>query len=221
MVACLILLSGCTAITSSEPANTPSPTTTVEPTPTPTPSPTPTPTATATPAPTPTATAVPTATPNEAWSLPEWPNMPFDHKMSDAGDHIKSIEVSGGNGTADGGYSSVEVTVTANTSLERIDPASHGTVAGEPFMLAYIDSELQQKPNSSRYNVSGPPIQRSAELGFDENAEVTLDVPAAAFEATGTAPGETSIMVLLMDRDKTFDDIYGHTQLNVTYNPDA
>lgn len=216
-VVCLVLLAGCSGLNpvsqSDAETTSPPPTpTTTEPTSTPPPTPEPTPTLTPTPE--------PTTTASEEWSLPEYPNSPLEDKMAEENldNHIKSMEVVG-QGSGDGGYSSVELAITANTSMERIDPPDHGTVRGEPYLVAYIDSELVRAENTSRYDVTGPPIQRSEELAFDENAEATLEIPQAAFEATGTEPGEVTITVLLLDEDKTWDDIYGHATVTVTYEP--
>lgn len=192
---------------------------TTESTPTPPPERTPTSTPELTPTLTPpTTTSSPPA--SEEWSLPEYPNSPLEDKMAEetVDNHIKSIEVVG-QGSGDGGYSSVELTITANTSMKRIDPGSHGTVRGEPYLIAYIDSKLVRVEGTPRYNVTGPPVQRSEELGINENTEATLEIPQAAFEATGTEPGKVTIMVLLLDGDKSWDDIYGHATVTVTYEP--
>ncbi|MFB6096581.1 MAG: hypothetical protein ABEJ74_04265 [Haloferacaceae archaeon] len=220
-VVCLLLLAGCSGLTatSGSDAGTTTPAAT-ESTPTATPTATPTPKPTATPTPTPTPKATTAA--SEEWSLPEYPNDPFEDKTAEdtLDNHIKSMEVVG-EGSGDGGYSSVELAVTANTSMERVDPAKHGTVDGEPFLIAYIDGHLVETDEGSRYNVDAPPVQRSDELRFDENKETTLEIPKAAFEATGTEPGEVSILVLLLDEDKTWDDIYGRARVTVTYDPNA
>lgn len=154
------------------------------------------------------------------WSLPEYPNTPLQDKTTEENvtNHVKSITVVD-NGSDDSGSGAVEVAVTANTSMERVDPAEHGTVRGEPYMIAYINGELVRVNDTSRYEVSEPPVQRTSELGMDENNEVTLEIPHAAFEATGTKPGEATVMVLLLDKDKTWDDIYGKATVSVTYDP--
>lgn len=238
-VVCLVLLAGCIGVSpasQSDAGTTPPSPATAESTPTPLPTttestPTPPPTTTAaptsprptitesTPTPLPTSTeSTPTA--SEEWSLPEYPNSPLQDKTAEENvdNHVRSMGVVG-QGSGDGGYPSVELAITANTSMERIDPSEHGTVRGEPYLVAYIDSELVRAGNTSRYDVTGPPVQRSEELGLDENAETTLEIPQAAFEATGTEPGEVTVTVLLLDEDKTWDDIYGHATVTVTYEP--
>lgn len=232
--ACLVLTAGCTALTDSATTDTPNPGETPQlPTDTATAdTAAPSVTDTGTPAdhttqtvePTPTAPptqsvgSTPTATPG--WSPPEHPNKPLENKLEAGVDnHVKALEVVGGTESGDGAYSSVELAVTANTSLESIDPAEHGTVDGEPFFIVYVNSDLVTESDSQFVRVDGPPIQRSSEVAFDANGTTTLTVPQAAFEAAGIEAGEVELMVLLFDEDKAYDDVYGVRRLNVTYAP--
>ena len=175
-----------------------------------------TPTATATPTPTQTATATATATPT--WSPPEETNKPLENKLDDGvTNRVKDVSVSDGSESGDG-YSSVQVSVTANTSMYGVDPVEHGTPEGEPFFVVYIDGQIVAKDDSRFSAVNGTAVQRK-DVSFAENRTFTLDVPQAAFEAADTEPGETRITVVLFDEDKTWDDIYGAGHTTVTYEP--
>jgi|GEM_PF-992136 len=194
---------------------TATPTTDETPTATVTATATPTATATVTPTDTPTATA--TATPTDEWSLPEHPNKPLENKLQNESvtNRVKDVAVTGGTESGDG-YTGVEVSVTANTSMPHIDPPEHGTVAGEPFFIVYVDSPLVNESDSRFSRVDGPPIQRKS-VTFEGNGTFTLDVPQAALESAGTDPGEAELMVVLFDEDKAYDDIYGVGRVNFTY----
>ena len=214
-----------TATRTGTPETTATPTATADPTASSTPTAGSTPTASSTPTAgsTPTAsstpTAAPTATPSESWSPAEHPNKPLENKLEqeDLSNRVKHVEVTGGTESGDG-YSAVEVSVTANTSMYGIDPASHGTTEGEPFFILYIDSPLVNESDSRFSHVDGPPIQRKS-VPFEGNGTFTLDVPQAAFEARGTDPGEAELMVVLFDEDEAWDDIYGVGRTTVTYSP--
>ena len=214
-VACLILLGGCVGPLGTDgtpdeatnggtegPTETPSETATETPTPTPTP----------------TATATPTATPEPSWSEPQQPNRPLQNNMDEEeGERIHSIEVTGSGG-GDEGHASFRLDVTANTSMPDVDPAEHGTVRGEPFFLVYLDATTE---NDSRFTyVEGSLVERSPELSHRESGEFTLSVPQGAFEENGAEAGEHELLVLLMDRDKDWDDIYGMQTVTIEYQPE-
>lgn len=167
-----------------------------------------------------TATEEPTTT--ESWSQPEKPNTPLEDNVKETGENrITDVEV-GGEGSSEDGYSSVELTIRANTSMPNIDPEEKGDVEGEPFILIYIDGRLATAEDSRFATPRGVIGARSPELEFDENGEFTLTVPQEAFEAAGVEPGDdVELMVLLLDRDKEWDDIFGKEFVEVTYNPDA
>ena len=162
-----------------------------------------------------------TPTTSESWSQPERPNTPLEDNVKETGEnHIKEVGV-GGEGSSEEGYSSVELTVRANTSWTNIDPEDKGNVQGEPYMLVYIDGRLATAEDSRFATPRGVIGARTPVLEFDENGEFTVTVPQEAFEASGVEPGEdVELMVLLLDRDKEWDDIFGKEFVTVTYEPD-
>lgn len=213
-VVCLVVLSGCVGLNplSSDEASDNS-------TSSDGPTATETPTETATDTATPTATSTPTATPRESWSEPQQPNRPLqDNRGEEQGDRIKSIEVTGSGG-GDQGSASFRLDVTANTSMPSVDPAEHGSVRGEPFFLVYLNASTE---NDSRFMyVEGDLVERSPELSHDSEGEYTLTVPQEAFEHYDAEPGEHELLVLLMDQDKDWDDIYGLQRVTVQYQPNG
>ena len=218
-VVCLVLLGGCVApFGGGDETDDPTATDTATPTETATSTATQTPTETATASPTATATATPTATPQESWSEPEQPNTPLQNNMDEEeGERIQSIDVTGYGG-GDDGSASFQLDVTANTSMPDVDPPEHGTVRGEPFFLVYLDATTE---NDSRFTyVEGALVERSPELSHESSGEYTLTVPQGAFEENGAEPGEHELLVLLMDQDKDWDDIYGMQTVTVEYQPD-
>lgn len=158
-----------------------------------------------------------TATTTTGWSQPQPPNEPLQLKMEETGRNaIKSVDVRE-RATAEG---AVELTVTANTSMPDIDPKSHGTVEGEPYILVYVDGHLATAEDSIFATPRGVLVSRTEQLPFDENGEFTVTVPGEAFDASGVEPGsKTELMVLVMDRDSDWDDIYGKEFVDVTYEP--
>ena len=181
--------------------------------------PTATETETATPTETETATPTetPTPTPGEEWSEPEQPNRPLqDNRDEEEGSRIHSVEVTGFGGGEEGN-ASFRLDVTANTSMPSVDPAEHGSVRGEPFFLVYLNASTE---SDDRFTyVEGTLVERSPELRHDSEGEYTLMVPEGAFEENGADPGEHELLVLLMDRDKEWDDIYGLERVTVQYEP--
>lgn len=220
-VACLVLVSGCVGLnplaSDEAPDNSTNPDATPENATTPATA-TDAPTATATPTATPTATATATATPRESWSEPEQPNRPLQNNMDEEnGSRIHAIEVTGSGGD-EGGNASFQLDVTANTSMPAVDPPEHGTPRGEPYFLVYRNATLE---NDSRFTyVEGALVERSPELSHEAEGEFTLTVPQEAFEETGAEAGEQELLVMLMDEDKEWDDIYGMQNVTVEYQPE-
>lgn len=219
-VVCMVLLAGCGGLdpgnfgdSPEDPTATGTPAETTPATATEAPTATETPTAT----PTETATSTPTATQRESWSEPEQPNTPFqDNRDEENGTRIKSIEVTGSGG--EGGNASFTLEVTANTSMPAVDPPEHGTPRGEPFFLVYLNASSEE---DGRFTyVEGDLVERSPELSHEEEGEFTLTVPQEAFEHYDTEPGEHELLVLLMDEDKEWDDIYGLQRITVEYQPE-
>lgn len=158
-----------------------------------------------------------TATPEE-WSPPPEPNKALEHKLNESqGNRIEALEHVGdgvGNATGD-----VTLAVTANTSMSDVDPADMGTVRGEPFFLVYVDGSLHpggEWAGSSFYRVEGTRAVHTDLVDQRENGTFELTVPAGAFEAA-EAEGEVNMLVLLMDRDKQWDDVYGTANVTVDY----
>lgn len=220
-VVCAVLLAGCGGLdpgnfgdASDDPTDTDDPTTT-ETTPA---TATEAPTATSTETVTPTETSTPTATPRESWSEPQQPNRPLqDNRDEENGTRITSIEVTGSGGSDDGS-ASFRLDVTANTSMPSVDPPEYGTVRGEPFFLVYLDASTD---SDDRFTyVEGDLVERSPELSHEEEGEYTLTVPQEAFEHYDAGAGEHELLVLLMDEDKDWDDIYGLQRISVEYQPD-
>ena len=175
------------------------------------------PSPTATPTPTATATETATPTPEESWSEPQQPNRPLqDNRDEENGTRIHDVEVTGSRGGADGS-ASFRIDVTANTSMPSVDPPEYGTVRGEPFFLVYLDAETD---SDDRFTyVEGDLVERSPELSQDSEGEYTLTVSQEAFEHYDAEPGEHELLILLMDEDKDWDDIYGKTTVTVEYEP--
>ena len=157
-----------------------------------------------------------TTTAESSWSEPQSPNTPLQNKMEseDGGNWIESVSVVNTK-SANGGYSNFDLKVKANTDMHRVDPAEHGTVNGEPFFLVYVDGSLD---NGSRFTrTDGTLIERS-DVSRDENGEFTIDIRPGGLEEAGAEDGEVKLMVLLMDKDKDWDDIYGVTWVTVDYS---
>jgi hypothetical protein len=162
-----------------------------------------------------TTTQAPT-TSESSWSEPQSPNTPLQNKMEseEGGNWIESVSVVNTK-SANGGYSNFDLKVEANTDMHRVDPAEHGTVNGEPFFLVYVDGSLD---NGSRFTrTDGTLIERS-NVSRDENGEFTIDIRPGGLEEAGAEDGEVELMVLLMDKDKDWDDIYGVTTVTVDYS---
>ncbi len=171
-----------------------------------------------------TATATPTPTATEGrvpdWNRPSPPNLPLQHESSEQGENrISSLEIREGIGSAESGYSSFVVAMDANTSMMNVDPSDHGTARGEPYFLVYVDGSL--KFNSSGGYVEGTLVERSAIVGQKEDGDFAMWVPQEGLEAKGVEPGEHEVLVLLMDEDSEYDDVYGYATTNVTYDPEA
>lgn len=173
------------------------------------------------PEPTTTTTTVTTTT-EESWSQPEPPNTPLQDNIEEEGvNRIKEIAV-GGTGSDEEGYSTVELTIRANSSMPNVDPEEHGDVEGEPFFVIYINGHLVTSDDTNYATPRGFIATRTGEVAYEDDGEFVLRVPKEAFEAAGVEDGsDVELMVLLLDQDKDWDDIYGKQFVNVTYNADA
>jgi hypothetical protein len=179
----------------AQPDSTATETSTPEPTPTQTPEATPTPTAAST------AEPSPTATPE--WSEPQPPNEP-EAKYDDTNrTRIFDVRVVNTEQSTNGsGLSDFDLEVDANTSMEDVDPASHGDVEGEPYFLVYANDEL---------------IYRSDYVAF-RNGTFTLEIHPGALDQF--EEGRLKLVVFLMDRDSTYDDEYDYETVRIEYAPE-
>ncbi|WP_415379370.1 hypothetical protein [Halosimplex sp. TS25] len=158
------------------------------------------------------ATATPTdtgatATPetSESWTHPKLPNKPMEDKTNaSSAPRISSVEVVNTVASENGsGYSNFDLEVHANTSMPRVDPASHGTVEGEPYFLVYVNDQLLERSKYVVHDENGTfGITMRKDGGFDR------------FDA-----GELDLTVKLVDRDSEYDDVYGVWNGSVQYAP--
>lgn len=128
---------------------------------------------------------------------------------------IKSVSIVNTQEVSTGDYSDFDLQVTADTKMERIDPAEHGTVDGEPFFLVYADGSLDNGSEFSR--TDGTLIERS-DVSQDTNGKYTLSIHPDALDEAGVKDGEITLMILLMDKDTDWDDIYGVKFVTVDYS---
>lgn len=159
------------------------------------------------------ATATPTETgatatdseTSESWTHPELPNKPMEDKTNASSTpRISSVEVVNTVASENGsGYSNFDLEVHANTSMSRVDPASHGTVDGEPYFLVYVNGQLLERSKYVVQDENGTfGITMRKDGGFDR------------FDA-----GELDLTVKLVDRDSKYDDVYGVWNGSVQYAP--
>jgi hypothetical protein len=157
-----------------------------------------------------------TTTATESWSEPTPPNTPLQNKMeSEERDRIKSISFVDKTEASGGGYSDFDLQVTADTQMENVDPADHGDVVGEPYFLVYIDGSLD---NGSRFSYTNGTLGERLNVSQKNNGEYTIDVHPKALEKANVEDGQVEIMVLLMDRDSDWDDIYAVKTVTIEYS---
>ncbi|WP_266079537.1 hypothetical protein [Haladaptatus caseinilyticus] len=167
-------------------------------------------------------TTATSTTSSDSWSKPTPPNTPLQNKMADEDreqGRIKSVELVDKTEASSGGYSDFDLKINADTRMKNIDPSDHGSVRGEPYFLVYVDGSLD---NGSRFTrTDGTLIERSQEVSQNENGEYTIDVRPGGLKKTETEDGEVTILILLMDEDKDWDDIYGVKKITVDYSAEA
>ncbi|SHK78417.1 hypothetical protein SAMN05444342_2169 [Haladaptatus paucihalophilus DX253] len=163
-----------------------------------------------------TTTQATTTTAESSWSEPKAPNTPLQNKMDseDGGNWIQSVSVVNTK-SGNGGYAAFDLKVEANTDMHHVDPAEHGTVNGEPFFLVYADGSLD---NGSRFTRTEGTLIERMDVSRDENGEFTITIRPGGLEKAGVEDGEVKLMVLLMDEDKDWDDIYGVATVTVDYS---
>lgn len=169
-----------------------------------------------------TETSTSTTTTDDEWSQPKELNKPLEKKYrNESQRRISSIAIDG-TGSGAEGYSSVEVRVTANTSMRNMDPEDHGSVEGEPFLTVFLNGRLATSEDTPFATPRGYRVARTPVLAYEDDGTFTLTIPQEAFEAGGIEDGEeVTLMVMLMDRDSEWDDIYGVQKVEVTYDADA
>lgn len=186
----VVALAGCSSINSitgsSTPETTDTPSTTAE-----TPSPTPT-------------TVVKTAPGSSEWNPPQTPNKPTEDKIED--DRIDGVEFVDQTDSENGsGVSNFNLAITANTTMEDVDPPDHGDVIGEPYFLVEIDGTL---------------VERSAILDPRQDQEYeTFDITVQEDGLEQFDPGTLEVKVLLVDRDSEYGDVYDVWTGTIEYNP--
>ncbi|MCO8244385.1 MULTISPECIES: hypothetical protein [unclassified Haladaptatus] len=163
-----------------------------------------------------TTTTTTTTTSADSWTKPKPPNTPLQNKMDENdGSRISNVEVIHKEEASDGGYSNFDVAFSANTSMKRVDPAEHGTVRGEPYFLVYANGDLD---NGSRFtDTSGTLIERTPVVSQEKNGDFAIEIHPEALDKAG-ADGKVKLMILLMDRDSDWDDIYGVAWVTVDYS---
>ncbi|WP_049969123.1 hypothetical protein [Haladaptatus cibarius] len=165
-----------------------------------------------------TTTTMTTESDSESWSEPTSPNTPLQNNMDEEDrdePRIQNIELVDTTEASSGGYSNFNLQINADTVMDNIDPSEHGTVRGEPYFLVYADGSLT---NESRFaRTDGTLIERTQEVSQDENGEYVIDVRPGGLEEAG-ADGEVTLLILLMDEDKDWDDIYGVSKITVEYS---
>ncbi|WP_425499745.1 hypothetical protein [Natrinema caseinilyticum] len=105
------------------------------------------------------------------------------------------------------GYSNFNLEVVANTSMENIDPPSHGTVRGEPYFFVKINQGQDNRKI----------IERTAQVPMKEDGTFHIDVRPAGIEEFGQTT--LNVEVFLMDKDKDWDDVFDATTQTIEFNP--
>lgn len=122
---------------------------------------------------------------SEPWSPPAEPNRPLEKALNGSlGNRIAALEhVEDGMGPATG---DVTLAVRANSSMANVDPASMGTVRGEPFFLVYVNGSLHpggEWAGSQFHNVEGTRAVKTDLVAHRDDGTFELTVPGGAFEA--------------------------------------
>ncbi|WP_408956948.1 hypothetical protein [Natrinema sp. 74] len=144
-------------------------------------------------------------TASESWSPPTEPNRPLENKREDRIESVQFVDKTPENSTD--GYSNFNLEVVANTTMEDVDPASHGDVVGEPYFFVKINEDKQKI------------VERTGEMRMEDNGTFHIDVRPAGIEEFGSGP--LTVEVFLMDEDKDWDDIYDAVGKEIQFNPNA
>ncbi|WP_435153884.1 hypothetical protein [Haladaptatus sp. DFWS20] len=146
-----------------------------------------------------TSTTTTTTTTVEEWQPPKGPNTPIDDKIGD-NNRIKRVtltnKVQAKNGN---GVSNFDVEIVANTSLPGVDPEP--LVDGDPYFLVRINGER---------------VARGGVRFQHDEGTYTVDIDKGAFQQFDS--GTLEVEVLMLDKDKETDDMYGRWTGTVQYS---
>ncbi|WP_458204984.1 hypothetical protein [Haladaptatus sp. NG-SE-30] len=197
VVVLAVVLAGCSGIGGSNESTTTMESTTSEVTSTSSSTTTTTTTTSSTSATTSTTTTTGTTT-AESWSPPKAPNKPIDDKREPG--RIKSVtfvdKVDSKNGS---GYSNFNVEVVANTSMPGVDPEP--LVDGDPYFLVRINGER---------------VARAGVRFQHDKGTHSIEISKAALDQFDS--GTLQVEVLLLDKDKQTDDLYGKWNGTIQYS---
>ncbi|WP_266077302.1 hypothetical protein [Haladaptatus caseinilyticus] len=133
------------------------------------------------------------------WEPPKGPNTPIDDKIGD-NNRIKSVtvvnKVQAKNGN---GVSNFDVEIVANTSLPGVDPEP--LVDGDPYFLVRINGER---------------VARGGVRFQHDEGTYTVEIDKGAFQQFDS--GMLEVEVLMLDKDKKTDDLYGRWTGTVQYS---
>ncbi len=146
-----------------------------------------------------TTTTTTTTTTVEKWEPPQAPNTPIDDKIGND-NRIKSVTFTNKEQAKSGnGVSNFDVEVVANTSLPNVDPEP--LVDGDPYFLVKINGE--------RVGRTGVRFQH-------DEGTYTVEIDKRAFEQFDS--GTLNVEVLMLDKDKQTDDMYGKWTGTIKYS---
>ncbi|GAA0199103.1 hypothetical protein GCM10009000_011380 [Halobacterium noricense] len=146
-----------------------------------------------------TTTTTTTTTTVEEWEPPTAPNTPIDDKIGDD-NRIKSVTITNKVQAKSGnGLSNFDVDVVANTSLPNVDPEP--LVDGDPYFLVRVDGER---------------VGRTSVRFQHDEGTYSVEIDERAFEQFDS--GTLEVEVLMLDKDKQTDDLYGRWTGTVKYS---
>lgn len=144
--------------------------------------------------------STPTSEPTdvEPWTPPKPINTPTQDKLDDRindVDFINTVESSSGSG-----YSDFDLQVGANTWMKDVDPTPEED--GNPYFVVKINDVL---------------VARSKPVPFREEGSFPIQIKTGALQQFD--PGTLQIRILLLDTDKSRDDLYGEWTGEIKYRP--
>ncbi|WP_330630220.1 hypothetical protein [Halocatena halophila] len=135
--------------------------------------------------------------PDEPWEEPEPINGPIDE--GDFDDRINDVDIINTIENGDG-YADFDVQVGANSWMKDVDPEPDEP--GEPYFAVKINDVL---------------VTRSDTVAYRKQGSWELDIPTGALEQFDA--GELEVKILLLEADKSRDDLFGRWTGTVTYQP--